>query len=117
MIWKPAAMKRARELAAELNRPNWDSYGAKPIDAASLERFGVLLDSLPNESRERLTVWPVNDGNFSIDADLERLMIDHEGAFAEVDGKQYEGPLAGMPREMLGRFFELNGPENPESSK
>jgi len=43
-------------------------------------------------------------------------MVDHEGAFAEVDGKQYEGPLAEMPREMLAHFFDLNGPENPEAS-
>lgn len=107
MKWKPKARRRAAQLAVDLNRPNWDSYGAKPIDAESLKRFDALLDTLPDESREWLTVWPMCDGNFSIETDLERLMVDHEGAFAEVDGKQYEGPLAEMPREMLGRFFVL----------
>lgn len=109
MKWKPQARRRAQELHAELNRPNWDSYGARPIDAGSLERFEAILATLPDEARERLMVFPTSGGNLSIDTMRDEFMIDAEGAYAEVDGEEYEGPLAEMPREMLARFFVLEG--------
>ena len=111
MIWKPAAMKRARELAAELNRPNWDSYGAKPITPESVERFEVLLSTLPDHrvKGEMPFIGPMVDGNIGIE--FRNLIVDHEGAFAEVDGKEYEGPLSDMPREMLAEFFEIQSKE------
>lgn len=107
MKWKPAAMKRAQKLAAELNRPNWDSYGAKPITPESVARFELFLSTLPDErvEGERPFIGPMNDGNLSIE--FLDFIADHESAWAMVDGKEYEGPLAEMPREMLGRFFVL----------
>lgn len=109
MKWKPAAMKRALELAAELNRPNWDSYGAKPITPESVARFESLLSTLPDErvEGERPFIGPMNDGNLSIE--FLDIIVDHEGAWAMVDGKEYEGPLSEMPRETLGAFFVLEG--------
>jgi hypothetical protein len=59
-----AALRQMRHM-----EPNWDSYGAKPIDPRAVDRAILMLDSLPGD-------WhpvPMSDGGVQLEL--------HEGGF------------------------------------
>lgn len=113
--WIAEAQIQLKELL--LLPPNWDSYGAPPIEEEAVARGMRVLQTVGHApvAIPRPYIGPTSLGGVKLEWDASRLGIsieiepEHEFVVLIDDydsGEEWEGPLSALPQE-LGEYFLL----------
>lgn len=104
------ATKRQVEHLLALRRPDWDSYGARPVNPDALDRATRLVHSLVEHEVAVPRLYPLSDGGVRLEWASQdgEIWIDLPTAddatyyfINQKTGDEREGPLVDAPLELL----------------
>ncbi len=104
------ATKRQVERLLTLRPPDWDSYGARPVNRDVLDRAARLVLHLVEHEVTTPRLYPLSDGGVRLEwaSSGGEIWIDYpvadEATYYFVDertGDEREGPLVDAPLQML----------------
>lgn len=104
------SVKRQVERLLSLQRPNWDSYGARPIASGAVERAAGLVIQLIEHEMPAPRLYPLSDGGVRlewVDGDAEVYIdvsaVDEPTAYYtdERTGDEWEGSVSDAPDALL----------------